>query len=83
MANEPVEWQYDTWYPTDWLSANLRHTISVIFSESTKGGAQAGRDGSDGEGTAEGGNEVAPSMEVDQVSDGEEKEKSFLFLDWF
>ena len=69
MANEPVEWQYDTWYPTDHLSANLRHTISVIFSESTKGGgtrgAQAGREGSDGEGTAEGGSEVTPSMEVD------------------
>lgn len=34
MSSEPVDLAYDTWYPTDWLSANLRHFITVIFSRS-------------------------------------------------
>lgn len=67
MANKPVEWQYDTWFPTDWLSANLRHNISVIFSESS-----AGESGSaDAQGEPGGnGDEVVQSMEVDPMSDG-------------
>eukprot|EP00095_Tigriopus_kingsejongensis_P006031 maker-scaffold889_size84747-snap-gene-0.19 protein:Tk06031 transcript:maker-scaffold889_size84747-snap-gene-0.19-mRNA-1 annotation:"e3 ubiquitin-protein ligase ubr3" len=32
MSSKPVDLQYDTWYPTDWLSANLRHMITVIFA---------------------------------------------------
>ena len=27
IVHEPVDLQYDTWYPTDYLSANLRHTV--------------------------------------------------------
>ena len=32
IVHEPVDLQYDTWFPTDWLSANLRHTVTAIFS---------------------------------------------------
>ena len=32
IVHEPVDLQYDTWYPTDFISANLRHTVSAIFS---------------------------------------------------
>jgi hypothetical protein len=38
MTNEPVDLCYDTWFPTDWLSANIRHTVSVIFSHRTAAG---------------------------------------------
>ena len=31
IVHEPVDLQYDTWFPTDILSANLRHTVSAIF----------------------------------------------------
>ena len=32
IVHEPVDLQYDTWYPTDYLSANLRHTVTALFS---------------------------------------------------
>ena len=32
IVHEPVDLQYNTWYPTNWLSANLRHTVTAIFS---------------------------------------------------
>jgi len=32
IVHEPVDLQYDTWFPTDWLSANLRHTVTALFS---------------------------------------------------
>ena len=55
IVHEPVDLQYDTWFPTDWLSANMRHTVTAIFSnQPASSGQQAG------------------SMEVDQVSSGEE-----------
>ncbi len=74
MANEPVDLEYDTWFPTDWLSANLRQKISVIFPEFSQQQRaqqqqQAGQ--SQQQQQAGEGAEVAHSMEVDQVSDGE------------
>ena len=33
IVHEPVDLQYDTWYPTDYLSANLRHTVTALFSD--------------------------------------------------
>ena len=42
MSSEPVDLAYDTWYPTDWLSANLRHFITVIFSRSHNPSASSG-----------------------------------------
>ena len=32
IVHEPIDLQYDTWFPTDHISANLRHTVSAIFS---------------------------------------------------
>lgn len=32
IIHEPVDLKYDTWFPTDMLSANLRHTVTAIFS---------------------------------------------------
>merc|ERR1719507_2362863 len=37
IVHEPVDLQYDTWFPTDWLSANLRHTVTAIFSNQPAG----------------------------------------------
>lgn len=31
---EPLDLQYETWFPTNWFSANLRHTITVLFTTS-------------------------------------------------
>ena len=53
MLHEPLDLQYETWFPTDWLSANLRHTVTAIFGSHVPAA-----------GTSEAG-----SMEVDQVSD--------------
>lgn len=36
MVHEPVDLLFDSWYPTDFLSANLRHTVSAIFSHPAK-----------------------------------------------
>ena len=78
MANEPIDLEYDTWFPTDCLSANVRQIVSVIFSEPT-GNANAGGSAGAAEGgeaaTAQEQGEVAQSMEVDQVSDGKLIEK--------
>ncbi len=75
MANEPIDLEYDTWFPTDCLSANIRQVVSVIFSEppgkTASGGAAGDRSGASSAASAEAtGGEVAQSMEVDQVSDG-------------
>lgn len=32
MVHEPIDLKFDTWYPTDYLSANIRHNVSAIFS---------------------------------------------------
>lgn len=40
IVHEPVDLQYDTWYPTDYLSANLRHTVSAIFSNQPSASSQ-------------------------------------------
>ena len=32
IMHEAVDLQYDTWYPTDYLSSNLRHTVTALFS---------------------------------------------------
>jgi hypothetical protein len=68
MANQPVDLKYDTWFPTDWLSANLRHVVSVIFSHATNVGSnQDFSENMDQEGMS---SEVAQSTDVEQVSDG-------------
>ena len=36
MLHEPVDLMFDSWYPTDFLSANLRHKVSAIFSHPAK-----------------------------------------------
>ena len=35
MIHEAIDLEFDTWYPTDWLSANVRHTVSTIFTTSS------------------------------------------------
>ena len=37
MVHEPVDLMFDSWYPTDFLSANIRHTVSALFSHPAKG----------------------------------------------
>ena len=37
MVHEPVDLMFDSWYPTDYLSANIRHTVSALFSHPAKG----------------------------------------------
>ena len=37
QVHDPVDLQYDTWFPTDWLSANLRHTVTAIFPNQPAG----------------------------------------------
>ncbi len=77
MVNEPVDLRYDTWFPTDWLSANLRQVVSVIFSEPSsnrRGGPQsAGHSGMAAAGTGDANErgQVAQTMDVEQVSDSE------------
>ncbi|XP_071748159.1 E3 ubiquitin-protein ligase UBR3 isoform X3 [Lepeophtheirus salmonis] len=31
IVHKPTDLKYDTWFPTDWLSANLRHVVSALF----------------------------------------------------
>ena len=59
IVHEPVDLQYDTWFPTDFLSANLRHTVSAIFSSQPSSSSST-------TGTT--------SMEVDPVSEGSSDE---------
>ena len=54
IVHEPVDLAYDTWFPTDWLSANLRHTVTALFSTQPSEPA---------------GTVTSTSMEVDQVSE--------------
>ena len=35
MIHEAIDLEFDTWYPTDWLSANVRHSVSTIFTQSS------------------------------------------------
>ena len=35
MIHEALDLEFDTWYPTDWLSANVRHNVSTIFTQSS------------------------------------------------
>ena len=85
IANEPVDLCYDTWFPTDHLSANLRHTVSVIFSKPpNKRGPSADGPGRrrrrrrhDGQvdSVVAGATDIAQSMDVDQVSDVSDEEE--------
>ena len=74
MANEPVDLRYSTWFPSDCLSANLRHNVSVVFSQSSSNCQSSSRSGvgpgGRGQGAGQEETAVAQSMEVDQMSDG-------------
>ena len=32
IVHEPLDLDYETWFPTNWLSANLRHTVTALFT---------------------------------------------------
>ena len=70
MTNEPIDLRYESWFPTDGVSSNLRHVVPVIFSHRRPN--MPGQAGHQGQGQDSYGdmNTVAQSMEVDQVSDG-------------
>jgi len=81
MIHEPVDLKFDSWFPTDWLSANLRHTVTAIFSHPTPVTSSAVAPG-DGPRRTRGRSRpatqsetaltsVPQSMEIDQLSDGE------------
>ncbi len=40
MVHEPVDLLFDSWFPTDFISANLRHSVTAIFSHPAKEIAQ-------------------------------------------
>ena len=85
MIHEPVDLKFDSWFPTDWLSANLRHTVTAIFSHPssltstavTPGGTVEGTRRTRGRSRNVTSSEtetaltsVPQSMEIDQLSDG-------------
>lgn len=83
MANEPIDLKYDTWFPTDFISANLRHVVSVIFSHPSEDTSvargegvpvsvqrQSLRDSSSNNDDTDQDNGVNQGMDVDPVSDG-------------
>ena len=83
MIHEPVDLKFDSWFPTDWLSANLRHTVTAIFSHPSSLTSTAVTPGGTVEGTrrtrgrsrnvtpSEAALTTVPqSMEIDQLSDG-------------
>ena len=43
MIHEAIDLEFDTWYPTDWLSANVRHTVSTIFTQSASNSVRPAR----------------------------------------
>ena len=45
MIHEAIDLEFDTWYPTDWLSANVRHTVSTIFTQSSSKSVRPARSG--------------------------------------
>ena len=45
MIHEAIDLEFDTWYPTDWLSANVRHTVSTIFTHSSSKSVRPARSG--------------------------------------
>ena len=45
MIHEAIDLEFDTWYPTDWLSANVRHTVSTIFTQSSSKSVRPARPG--------------------------------------
>ena len=66
MVHEPVDLMFDSWYPTDFLSANLRHTVSALFSHPAKDENPRRRlYPSGGDGTVA----LPQSMEIDRLSD--------------
>ena len=68
MVHEPVDLMFDSWYPTDFLSANLRHTVSALFSHPAKDENPRRRlYPSGGDGTVA----IPQSMEIDRLSDDE------------
>jgi hypothetical protein len=82
MIHEPVDLKFDSWFPTDWLSANLRHTVTAIFSHAsmsvtpatavTPGDRRARRRSRTAAMQSESALISVPqSMEIDQLSDGE------------
>ena len=50
-----MDLDYDTWFPTNWFSANLRHTVTAIFTNKLS--------------TNDAHDQDADGMEVDQISD--------------
>ena len=89
MENDPVDLRYGTWYANDNLSANIRYTVSAIFSRAAAkpapgdnsgaldrpGSAGASSGSTPGAAAAIGdASLVAQSMEIDQLSEGEEAE---------
>jgi len=82
MIHEPVDLKFDSWFPTDWLSANLRHTVTAIFSHPStsitpsSSVARGERHSRRRSRAAAMQSETAlislpQSMEIDQLSDGE------------
>jgi hypothetical protein len=70
MVHEPVDLLFDTWYPTDYLSANIRHNVSAIFSKTVPKGDVLARRPQPPENVSEGMIATAQSMEIDRLSDG-------------
>ena len=73
FLNQPVDLIFDTWYPTDFLSANLRHSVSAIFSHQAD---RRQRIHLSGDRTVA----IPQSMEIDRVSDDESSPNSILNL---
>lgn len=85
MGNEAVDLQYETWYPTDCLQANVRHCVTALFTHSSPRAVRpagsrfsggSGRSANSGEPDGEGDTDTdeivgAQRMEIDQLSDGE------------
>ena len=64
MVHEPVDLMFDSWYPTDYLSANLRHNVSALFSHPAKGVRRRPRPSGD--------LATPQNMEIDRLSDAED-----------
>ena len=64
LVHEPIDLMFDSWYPTDYLSANLRHTVSALFSHPAKGVRRRPRPSGD--------LATPQNMEIDRLSDTED-----------
>ena len=80
MVHEPVDLMFDSWYPTDYLSANIRHTVSALFSHPAKGSRRRPRP-SGGDMVERGGSGGPQNMEIDRLSDAEDEISSPPILD--